>query len=111
MPPGFSRLALKHLLELPLGEPASFERFADRMIEDSRMAWPIENQDNARRILRNIIERTVIHPLVNFGILQTEYDPHKTLGAEFRELSSFRITPFGKGLLEAIHEAMKQEKP
>jgi len=111
MPSGFSRLALKHLLELPPGEPASYERFADRLIEDSRMVWPTENQDNARRILRSIIERTVINPLADFGILKTEYEPHKTLGAEFRELSTFQITPFGRGLLEAINDAMKQEQP
>jgi hypothetical protein len=111
MPPGFSRLALKHLLELPSGEPASFERFADRMIEDSRMVWSIDNQDSARRILRGIVERTVINPLVDFGILHTEYEPHKTLGVEFRELSTLRITPFGKGLLEAIHGALKPDQP
>ena len=51
----------------------------------------------------------MIDPLVDFGILQTEYEPHKTLGAEFRELSTFRITSFGKGLLEAIHGAMKPD--
>ena len=107
MPPGFSRLALKHLLDLPLGEPASFELFADRMIKDSRMVWPIQDQDNARRILRSIVECTVINPLVDFGILQAEYEPHKTLGADFPQLSSFQITPFGKGLLEAILGAMK----
>jgi hypothetical protein len=111
MPPGFSRLTLKHLLELPLGEPTSFERFADRMIEGSRMVWAILNQDNARRILRSIVERTVINPLVDFGILQTEYQPHKTLGADFPQLSTFQITPFGKGLLEAIHGAMKPDQP
>jgi hypothetical protein len=111
MPAGFSRLALKHLLEQPLDEPASFERFADRIIEDSRMVWPIENQDSARHILRSIIERMAINPLVDFGILQTEYEPHKILGTEFRELSTFRITPFGKGLLEAINDAMKPDQP
>jgi hypothetical protein len=111
MPTGFSQLALKHLLELPLGEPASFEQFADRMIEDSRMVWPIENQDSTRRILRAIVERTVIDPLVDFGILQTGYEPHKTLGAEFQELSTFRITAFGRGLLKAIRGAMKPDKP
>ncbi len=111
MPPGFSRLTPKHLLKLPLGEPASFERFADRMIEDSRMVWNIENQDNARRILRSIIERTVINPLVDFEILQTGYEPHKTLGADFPQLSTFQITPFGKGLLEAINGAMKPDQP
>jgi hypothetical protein len=94
-----------------LGESASFEQFADRMIEDTRMVWPIQDQDSARRILRSIIERVVIDPLVDFGILQTEYEPHKTLGAEFRELSTFRITPFGKELLESINDAMKQDQP
>jgi hypothetical protein len=88
----------------------SFEQFADRMIEDSRMVWAIQDQDSARRILRSIIERTVINPLVDFGILTTEYEPYKTLGVEFRELSTFQITPFGKGLLEAIHGAMKQDQ-
>jgi hypothetical protein len=71
----------------------------------------VENQDIARSILRRIVERTVINPLVDFGILQTEYVPHKTLGAEIRELFTFRITPFGKGLLEAIHGAKKPEQP
>jgi hypothetical protein len=111
MPPEFTRLALKQLLELPLGEPVSFDRFADRMIEGSRMVWAIQDQDNARRILRNIIERTVINPIVDFGILQTEYEPHKSLGADFAQLATFQITPFGKGLLEAIHAAMKPDKP
>lgn len=108
MPAGFSRLALKHLLDLPHGEAASFERFADRMIEDTGMSWPIQDQDNARRILRRIIERTVIDPLIDFGILQAEYEPHKTLGAEFREISTFQITPFGKGLLEAIRDTISE---
>jgi hypothetical protein len=111
MPAGFSRLALKQLLDLPLGEPVSFEPFADQMIGDSRMAWPIQDQDFARSILHSIIERTVIDPLVDFGILQTEYEPHKTHGVEFRELSAFRITPFGRGLLECINDTMKQERP
>ena len=110
MPPGFSMLALKHLLELLREERISFERFADRMIEGSRMVWAIQDQDNARRILRSIIERTVIDPIVNFGILQTVYEPHKTLGADIPQLSTFQITPFGKGLLEAIHAAMKPDQ-
>ena len=57
------------------------------------------------------VERTVINPLVDFGILQTSTSRTRRLGAEFRELSTFQITPFGKGLLEAINDAMKQEQP
>jgi len=52
----------------------------------------------------------VINPLVDFGILQTEYEPLKTLGAEFRELVTFRITSFGRGLPEAINGAMKPDQ-
>lgn len=111
MPPGFSRLVLKRLLELPLEEPVSFKRFADRLIEDSRMVWAIQDQESARHILRSIVERTVIKPLVDFGILQTEYQPHKTLGTDFPQLSTFQITPFGKGLLEAIHGATRSDQP
>lgn len=111
MPPEFTRLALKHLLAIPSGESASFEQFADRVIEDSKMVWAIQDQDSARRILRSIIERTVINPLVDFEILQTGYEPHKTLGADFPQLSTLQITPFGKGLVEAIHGAMKPDQP
>jgi hypothetical protein len=102
IPAEFSLLSLKYLLDLPLEEWVSFEQFSDKMIEETRMVWSIENQDNARRILRYVIEQMVIDPLSDFGILQTEYGPHKTLGVEFQQLSTFRITPFGKGLLDAI---------
>lgn len=70
------------------------------------MVWPIQDQESVQRILRKFIERTVIEPLRDFGILQAEYEPHKILGAEFRVLSSFRVTSFGRGLLEAINEAI-----
>jgi hypothetical protein len=108
MPAGFSRLTLKHLLDLPLGKATTFELFADQMIEDSRMVWPIQNLDSTRRILRNIIKRMVINPLVDFGILHAEYESQKMHAEEFRELVTFRITSFGRGLLEAINDAMKQ---
>lgn len=52
----------------------------------------------------------VISPLDDFGILQAEYKPHKTLGVEFPKLAAFRITPFGRGLLEAIDNAITQER-
>jgi len=110
-PAGFSWLTHKHLLDLSLGKPISFEFFTDRMIEDSRMVWPIQDQDRARRNLSDIIECMVINPLVDFGALQTEYEPHKTLGAKFRELSAFWITPFGRSLLQALKDAMKPEQP
>jgi hypothetical protein len=111
MPADFSRLVLKHLLGLPLGEPVSFEQFADPLIADSRMYWPIQDTDSAQRILRKIIERTVIDPLLDFEILKAEYEPHEMFGADFPQLFSFLVTPFGKGLLGAIHAATKPVQP
>ncbi len=110
MSAGFSRLALEHLLNLSMGESVSFEFFADRMIEDSRIVWPIQDQERVRLILSSVIERLVINPLVDFGILHPKYEPHKTLGAEFRELATFRITQFGRGLLQEVNDTVKQER-
>jgi hypothetical protein len=107
LPAGFSRLTLTHLLDLLVDALVSFEPFADRLIEAAKLIWPTENQEMAHSILRTVIERVVVDPLGDFGILTPEYEPHKTLGAGYRELSTFRITPFGKGLLEAIKEATR----
>jgi hypothetical protein len=106
-PAGFTKITLTHLLDLPMNAPASYEPFADRLIEAAGLVWPIENQERAQSILRAVVERMVVDPLVDFGILAPEYEPHKTLGGEFQELSAFQVTPFGKGLLEAIREAIR----
>jgi hypothetical protein len=111
MPPGFSRLALKHLLELPLGEPASFERFADRMIEDSRMVWSTDNQDSARRILRSIIERTVINPLVDFGILQQNMSRTRRLVRNFVSFPPSRSPLSAKDSWKRSMVRMKPDQP
>jgi hypothetical protein len=106
-PDGYSRLALEQLLELSVGKPITFNRFADQMIKKSGMQWDSPNKDNARRTLHSIIERTLVDPLADFGMLEKEYVPHEILGEEFQQLSSFQITPFGKGLFKAINAAME----
>ena len=102
LPIRFRELALNHLLDLRPGEPASFAPFADRLIEDVGLVWPIEDQDRARDILQAVVKRTVIKPLIDFGMLAADYRPHKLLGAKYPELSAFQVTPFGKGLLNSL---------
>lgn len=109
LPYDYSSLALEQLMELSLGKPITLERFADQMIKKSGMQWDSPNKDNARRTLHSIIERTLVGPLADFGVLQKEYVPHEILGEEFQQLSSFQITPFGRGLLEAIHGVLERE--
>jgi hypothetical protein len=107
LPYDYSSLALEQLLGLSVGKPIAFERFANQMIKKSGMQWDSPNKDNARRTLHRIIERTLVDPLADFGALQKEYVPHEILGEEFQQLSSFLITPFGKGLLKAIIATME----
>ena len=107
LPYDFPELVLLRLLDLQVGDAASFEPFADRLIEDTGLVWSIQDQETAHSILQGIIERIVINPLKDFGILETEYAPHKILKTEFQDLSSIRLTPFGKGLLEAMKDTTK----
>lgn len=104
---GFTTLTLSHLLDLPVDAPTSFASFADRLIEAAGLVWPVEDQESARSTLRVIVKRIVVDPLVDFGTLAPKYEPRTTYGIEFKELSTFQPTPFGKGLLEAIREAMR----
>jgi hypothetical protein len=109
LPDGFSRLALEQMRDLPVGIPVDFKRFADRMIKESDMVWDSPNNANARQVLSSVIERTLVNISAEFDIYQKEYVPHEILGEEFQQLSTFQITSFGRGLLEAIHSALERE--
>ncbi len=105
MPPAFTGATLKRLLALPVGESVPVGPFAAGLIADARLIWPIQDQSGAHTILHWIIKRVVIGPLHDFGILATESEPDPLLGQRFHELVAFRVTPFGRGLLEAIRQA------
>lgn len=98
----FRQLALSHLLELRPGEPAPFALFADRLIEDVGLVHPIVDADRAQDILQAVVKRTVIKPLIDFGVLTADYRPHKLLGPKYPALSAFQVTPFGKSLLHSL---------
>jgi hypothetical protein len=106
MPFGFSDHTVNKLLGLPASDPAPFERLADQLIADSRLVWPIQDQDRAHDILRGMIERVVVDPMTDFGVIQAEYEPHKVLGEQFRELSTIKVTSFGKSLLEGMRQLL-----
>jgi hypothetical protein len=104
---GFGAVALKRLLALPAGDSVPFDPFAGRLVAEGLLVWPIQDQEMAQRILRGLVERAVILPLRDFGVLATEYGPHPVLGPRYSELVAFRVTPFGKGLLAALREATR----
>ena len=101
------QFVFEHLLDLPVGDRVPFEQFTSQFFEKIGLTWPAEDEEFGRRVLDEYIEDIVIHPLAEFGVLQVSYIPHKFLGPEFKEVSSFRVTPFGRGLLETIRDGMR----
>jgi hypothetical protein len=108
MPYGFSKLVTRHLLDLPAESRVPFEPFADQLITKTGLVWPIQDQNSARQILHGLIERIVIDPMIDFGVVQAEYQPSKILGEGYRELATFEITPFGKSLLESMDDIQQE---
>ena len=102
LPDGFNMKTLACLFELPVGKMYSREAFADNLIKQSGLTWPIEDKVSARNILHSAIERMVILPLVLFGLMETKYDKEKIGANTFDRLSSIRLTPAGKGMLELL---------
>jgi hypothetical protein len=102
LPPEFNTKALACLLSLPVGKMYSYETFADNLIKQSGLTWPIEDQVSARTILHSAIERMVIDPLVTFGAMETKYGKEKIGERVYNDLVDICLTPIGKGMLELL---------
>jgi hypothetical protein len=106
LPDGFSKLVCANLLEIAPNEAVSFETFADGIIKVAGLVWPIRDPDNSRRILHGFVEFAVIKSLADYGILRVDYEPSEKLGGDYRDMVSFQVTAFGKGLLETLQELL-----
>ena len=102
LPTDFNKITLKRLLELPVGKSISYEPFADLLIKETRFTWPSVDQTFVNNTMRSAIERMVLSPLVQFGVMESEYGLKDIGGSKFSKLSVIRLTPFGKRLLETL---------
>jgi hypothetical protein len=96
------RRALAYVLGLHSSRWIPFDSFADALVHEIGLVSSIEDEERARRVLHAIIERIVADPLAQFGALERKYEPSKMWGERYRDLGAVRMTPFGRGLLEAI---------
>ena len=96
----FVRQTLDHLLDLEPGESVPFREFADGLIEDAGLLRSAADPQQAKRSFRHDVRRSVIGPLADFGALETLEDPERVAGVRLWFISSFRVTPFGRRLLE-----------
>jgi len=102
LPSDFNKITLKCLLELPVGKSVSYEPFADKLIKETRFTWPSIDQTFVNSTMRSAIERMVILPLIEFGIIESENGMKDISGSKFSKLSKICLTPFGKRLLETM---------
>ncbi|MBN1316452.1 MAG: plasmid pRiA4b ORF-3 family protein [Anaerolineales bacterium] len=89
----------KLLLELPLNEFIPFEVFADRVVEQSRLSKPSQDEDTATRIMRTFIKNILINPLHELGVLDCDYRTDEEKWEGYKELVGIKLTPLGRELL------------
>jgi hypothetical protein len=102
LPYNFTETVGDHLMKQPAGEPVPFKPFADRLIQQAGLVWRSQDQKYARRTLRSSINRMVIDPLADFGVLSPEYQASGQAGIILKEPAAFKITRFGRNLLETL---------
>ena len=102
LPPLFHLSVLASLKALPVGTWHSFIKFADQVIGQTGLTWTAQESSSATMLLRGSIQRMVVDILASFDALKRRYRK-KLLGrGTISELDAFKITPFGKALLEAL---------
>lgn len=102
LPPRFSETTLAHLLALPAETRIPFEPFADKLIRETGLKWTAPDMTYARESLHGAVERMVIGILANFEVVEPEYQDKPLGKGTIPELVAFKITSFGKGLLESL---------
>jgi tetratricopeptide (TPR) repeat protein len=102
LPHNFEWNTLRFLLKQPVNKAIDFEPFADQLIDEGKLVWHSESQEYARTALHAAIERMVIKPLVEFGVLEALYKVIELDDFEYKNLVSLRITGFGKKLLKTL---------
>jgi hypothetical protein len=102
LPDNFQSVVFTCLQEIPVSENASFEPFADHVIEQSGLTWPSIDQTNAHFIMRAVVKRTVVDIMEKFGVLESEYKTDTSKSDELKKLVHIRLTPIGKGLLDLM---------
>jgi hypothetical protein len=101
LPKGFERITLTRLRHLRVESEIPFNKFADDLIKETGLTWTAETSPYKKMLLRGSIEKMVVNILRDFGAVECTYRPNPLLKEE-QDIVSFKITPLGKALLEAL---------
>jgi hypothetical protein len=102
LPLRFEEITLTHLLSLPVDTRIPFEPFADELIQETGLACTVPDVAYARMVLHTAVSRMIVGILADFGALEREYQDEPLGKGTTRDLVAFRVTPFGRDLLETL---------
>jgi hypothetical protein len=102
LPARFTQITLDHLRALPINTHVAFVPFADKLIQETQLKWSAPDMSSAQMSLRSAIHRMVIRILADFGAVEPEYQDKPLGTSTIKELVTFQVTSFGKGLLESL---------
>lgn len=102
LPPYFTATTWEQLDGLPVNRRIVFEQFADHLIAATGMRWTVPNEEIAHMALHGAVRRMVMSVLNDFEAVTLEYQDKPLGTGTIRDLIAFRMTPFGKQLLEAL---------
>jgi hypothetical protein len=98
----FKETSLDLLLEYDAEETVLYADFIERLIQEMALVPGMENRASAVILLTYGVQGMLIDPLVKFGMLQKEFQARENAGREWEELHSFKLTAFGKAMLEIL---------
>ncbi len=102
LPPFFSTLTLKSLSALPVKKRVAFQKYADHLIGVAGLTWTAPDATIGRMALHGAVERMILGILEDFGAVTLEHRDKPLGRGSIKELAGFRITPFGKQLLDGL---------
>jgi hypothetical protein len=103
LPYGFESRVLARLRFLPVNRRVDHDDFADRLVARTGLTWVNKAPLDSQNLLRGAVRHMVTHILRDFWVIEPEYDYNEKIGTmTLQKLSAFRLTEFGRALLEGV---------
>jgi len=87
---------------LPVDQPVEFGPFAENLTAAIGVDLAEYDPEPRQMIIYSAIDQIFIDPLENFGVLVVERQPESQLNVDILRTVSFKVTEFGKMLLDAV---------
>jgi hypothetical protein len=85
-----------------LADVGGLAKGAAQLVAATGLRWPVPDADIARMVLHGMIRRMIFSILNDFGAVTLDFEEKPMGTGTIKELIKFRLTPFGKQLLNAL---------